>query len=149
MTTQRVWKMGTPRQWKLGTHVLRFEPPNTLWVNIQGPATFEDNVQLMDAYREQARQQPFFLVLDMEGATTTDEEGLRYVSEHLETTWFLGVIYIKARLIQKAAVKSITYLQYLSGHVPRDEVKHVYYVDTEEEARDLLSRLYAQSPPES
>jgi hypothetical protein len=140
--------MTPPRQWRLGTHVLRFEPPDTLWVSIQGPATFEDNVQLMDTYREHARQQPFFLIVDMRGSTTADEEGLRYVSEHLQPTWFRGVIYIKARLIQKAVVKGITHLQYLSGNIPQDEVAHVYYVDTEEEARGLISRLRAQAPAE-
>lgn len=129
--------MSEPCEWKMGAHQARFESPDIVWMKIQGPLSFEEIAWTVHVCREVGGQRPCILVTDLTEGTTMDPEGQRYASEHMESEWFVAIIYIGARLIHKAAAKSIHFVQHLLGK----KVTPVYFVSTEAEARHTLSQL--------
>jgi hypothetical protein len=83
------------------------------------------------------------VVADVKEMGTVEPEGLRYVSEHLAREWFSGVIYIRARLLHRALAKGIDLVQRMLGK----ESGPVYFVSTEEEARNTIAQLRRAKEP--
>jgi hypothetical protein len=132
--------MSDVREWKLDSHSLRFEPPDILFHKVWGSASLKDCREFMAIYRELGSRVPVFAVVDMSEAARIEEDARRYVSENLQTEWFAGVIYVRARLVHKAVAKGITIFLRLIGKPSVDP----HFVSTEEEARDLIARLREQ-----
>ncbi len=128
------------REWKSETYHLRFEPPDILFHKVWGSATLPECHKFLEVYRELARQAPFFVVVDMSEAGRVDEDARSYVSENLQTEWFAGVIYVRARLIHKAVATGITVFLRLIGKSTVDP----HFVSTAAEARALIARLREQ-----
>lgn len=136
--------MSEPREWKLEAHQGRFEPPDTLWLKLQGSISRETFVWTVTLCRELGSQQALFVVADVTETNGMDPEGRRYASEHMESEWIAAVIYIGARLIHKAAAKGIGFVvQHLLGR----KTTPVYFVSNEEEARDVLAQLRRSKEP--
>jgi hypothetical protein len=134
--------MAEEREWKRGAHRARLEAPDMLWMEYQGPVSYECCTWAVNLLRELAGQRPVILIVDLTGSTTVDPEGRRYASEHVDAEWFVAVIYIGARLIHRAAVKGITLVQYLRGM----QAPTVYFASNEAEVRDTIARLRATQP---
>ena len=134
--------MAEEREWKRGAQQARLEAPDMLWMEFQGPVSYECCAWAVNLLRELAGQLPVIVVADVTGSTTMDPEGRRYASEHMEPEWFVAVIYIGARLIHRAVDKGISLVQYLRGM----KAPPVYFASNEVEARDLIARLRANPP---
>lgn len=133
--------MGRPmsehREWKSGNQAARFEPPDVLWIRFRGTISFEDAKWLVSLFQELGSQQAIFVVADMTENVSSDVEGRRYASERMEPEWFAGIIYLRARLIHKAAAKGLSLVQHLRGK----PTSPVHFASTEEEARNIVVRL--------
>jgi hypothetical protein len=129
--------MAEQREWRMGVQCARFEPPDILWMKFQGSLSLEEARWLVNLCQELGSQQAFFVVVDLTENIGFDPEARRYVSEHTPSEWFAGVIYIGARLIHKAAAKGISLVQRMLGKV----TPPVYFVSTEEEARETIAQL--------
>jgi hypothetical protein len=135
--------MQEPCEWKLGGHHVRFEPPDVLWMTFRGGISYEESVWTSKLLQELGSQRPLFIAADLSESTSLDPEGRRYVSEHTIPEWFVGIIYIKARVIHKAAATGISLVQRLLGREPTP----LYFVATEEEARHTIARLKGARAP--
>jgi len=133
--------MAQQREWSIGASVLRFEPPDLLWAQFRGTFSLEETKRLVDIYRELSSR-PFYLVADLREVTAIPEEIRRYLSEHADPRWILGVIYVGARLAQKAAVKSLLVAAWLLGRADKSELSKIHFASTPAEAHELLARLH-------
>jgi hypothetical protein len=133
--------MAQQREWSIGASVLRFEPPDLLWAQFRGTFSLEETKRLVDIYRELSSR-PFYLVADLSEVTAIPEEIRRYLSEHADPRWILGVIYVGARLAQKAAVKSLLVAAWLLGRADKSELSKIHFASTPAEAHELLARLH-------
>jgi len=129
------------REWKFASNHVQLKMPDVLWHKVQGVTTLEDAVQLMEIYREVATQQPFFLVTDLSEATTLTDKARRYASEHLRPEWFVGSIYIGARLLHRAVAKGLALIHHLTGRTDATVTSVVHFVNTEAEAWALIDQL--------
>ena len=131
------------REWRIGASVLRFEPPDLLWGEFRGEFSLEETKRLVEVYRELSSR-PFYMVADLREVTAISEETRRYLSEHADPGWILGVIYVGARLVHKAAVKSLLVAAWLLGRAEKSELSKIHFASTPTEAQELLARLRAQ-----
>lgn len=138
--------MENPREWTLGAHVLRFEPPDILWAEFRGRTSLAEAVRLVELYEEVGRSRSFFLVADVTNTDTLDQETRRYISEKAEPEWVQGIIYIGARLVQKAVARGIFLVFWLTGRADKSVMSKVHFVSTRAEASALIARL---RPPQS
>ncbi|WP_309890170.1 hypothetical protein [Archangium sp.] len=136
--------MEQKREWTVGASVLRFEPPDLVWADFRGTLTVEDIARLMEIYRELHRSGPFFMVADLRALDTLTEEVRRYFSENVDSKWIHGVIYVGARLVQKAAVKGLLVASWLLGRTEKSELSKIHFASTHAQALELLDRLRAQ-----
>ncbi len=134
----------TQRQWKIGSSNFHFEPPDILWAEFQGATPLDEVVHVVELYRELSASGPFFLVADMGQGALLDPESARYLSEHARPEWTLGIIYLRARLAQKALAKGILLAAHLSGRVRQSEAGKVHFVSTKDQAYALIAQLRAQ-----
>jgi hypothetical protein len=132
------------REWRIRDNTLHFELPDILWAEFRGTTTLEDAIPLVALYRELGTSRPFFLVADMKEADTPDPEGRRYLSEQARPEWVLGIVYIGARLVQKAAAKGIFLAAQLTGNADASGLSKVHFVSTPAEAYELVARLRAR-----
>lgn len=132
------------REWTVGASVLRFEPPDLVWADFRGTLTVEDIARMMDIYRELNRSGPFFMVADLRALDTLSEEVRRYFSENVDSKWIHAVIYVGARLVQKAAVKGLLVASWLLGRTEKSELSKIHFAATHAQALELLARLRAQ-----
>jgi len=132
--------MSDVREWKWEGHHVRFEPPDMLFHSVSGHTRLTDVHMFLDIYRELGSRAPFFVVVDLAAAGKLDEDARRNVSENLQTEWFAGVIYLRARLMYRAIAKGITVFLRLIGNSSVEP----HFVSTEEEARALIDRLREQ-----
>ncbi|HLM42401.1 MAG TPA: hypothetical protein VK458_00980 [Myxococcaceae bacterium] len=121
--------------------MLRFEPPDLLWAEFRGEYSLEDAKRLVDIYRELGTSRPFFMVADLREVTTIPEEIRRYLSEHADPKWILGVIYVGARLAHRATVKGLLIAAWLIGRAEKSELSKIHFVSTHAQAQELLVRL--------
>ena len=128
------------REWRIGASVLRFEPPDLLWAEFRGAFTLEDSKRLVDVYRE-LNSRPFYMVADLREVTAIPEETRRYLSEHADPKWILGVIYVGARLAHRATVKGLLIAAWLIGRAEKSELSKIHFVSTHAQAQELLVRL--------
>jgi|GEM_PF-1174215 len=136
--------MENPREWTLGAQKLRFEPPDTFWVEFQGKVSLEEARLLVDVYRERGTSAPFFVVVDLRGVPRMDEEVQRYFSDHAEPAWLLGNVLIGARLAHKAAAKGVLLAAWLTGRAERHELSKVHFASSLAEASEIVARLRAR-----
>jgi len=136
--------MERKREWTIGASVLRFEPPDLVLADFRGTLTVEDIARMMDVYRELNRSGPFFMVADLRALDTLSEEVRRYFSENVDSKWIHAVIYVGARLVQKAAVKGLLVASWLLGRTEKSELSKIHFASTHPQALELLARLRAQ-----
>ncbi|HZH75232.1 MAG TPA: hypothetical protein VEY88_04310 [Archangium sp.] len=136
--------MEQKREWTIGASVLRFEPPDLVWADFRGTLTVEDIARMMDVYRELNRSGPFFMVADLRALGPINEEVQRYFSENVDSKWIHAVIYVGARLVQKAAVKGLLVASWLLGRMEKSELSKIHFAATHAQALELLARLRAQ-----
>jgi hypothetical protein len=135
------------REWTIGLNTLHFEPPDLLWVEFRGPTLLEDATRLVVVYGELGRSRPYFMVADMKEAGAPDAESMRYLSENARPEWVLGIVYIGARLVQKAAARGIFLAAQLTGNWEAGELAKIHFVSTPAEAYALVARLRAGHGP--
>ena len=63
-----------PREWTLGSHTLRFEPPDLFWVKFRGPMTLGDATRAVGIYQEMSEVRPFIFVAEMKEVGRLDPE---------------------------------------------------------------------------
>jgi hypothetical protein len=135
--------MEQQREWRIGTSELRFEPPDLLRAEFRGELSLEETKRLVDVYRELSAR-PFYMVADLREVTAIPEEVRSYLSEHADPRWILGVIYVGARLVHKAAVKSLLVGAWLLGRAEKSELAKIHFASTPAQAQELLARLRAR-----
>jgi hypothetical protein len=134
-----------PREWTIGTNTFRFEPPDLLWVKLQGECSREEAVQIVKLYRELAADQPYFVLSDMQASMGMDPEAKRYMSENIASGWFLGVILFNTRLLHRALAKGVVLAAALT-RAPDDPPRtRIQFVSTREKALELLAQWRAQA----
>ncbi|HLM42402.1 MAG TPA: hypothetical protein VK458_00985 [Myxococcaceae bacterium] len=134
--------MEQQREWTIGTSVLRFEPPNVLRAQFRGSFSLDETRRLMDVYREvHGSSGPFFLVADLSEVTRISEDTRHYFSENSEPSWTLGVIYVGARLVHRAAAKGLIVAAWLLGRAEKSDLARIHFVSTQAQAQELLNRL--------
>lgn len=136
--------MEQQREWTIGASVLRFEPPDIVWAEFRGTLSVEDIARLLELYRELSKPRPFFMVADLREVDTISEEVRRYFSEHVDSKWVVGVIYVGTRLVHKAAVKGMLVAAWLLGRTEKSELSKIHFASTPAQAQALLTRLRAQ-----
>lgn len=133
-----------PRAWTTGRHTLRFEPPDLLWSKFRGSCTRAEAIQMVEIYREVGSVQPFYMLADMEEAEGMESEARRYMSDHIQHEWVLGIIYFKSRLLHRAIAMGML----LAAEMTRMDKSHlrgkIHFVSTEAKAQELLAQLRAQ-----
>lgn len=132
-----------PREWIIGTHHLRFEPPDLLWATFRGSCSHAQAVDIVNVYRQLGGTQPFFVLSDMEHAEGMDSESRRHMSENLREEWMRGVIFFKARLLHRALAQGLI-LAAAMLRVETPAAPDVHFVSTREDAVALLERLRAE-----
>jgi hypothetical protein len=132
--------MTAPREWTIDTHLIRFEHPDNLYVRIDGDVSTEAVRQLADICRDIAARQPFYLVADLTHVGTVSSEARQHASKHIRPDWYLGVAYIGANLITKAAAKGLAVALYITGKTSFD----IAFVANETEARAALEKQRAK-----
>lgn len=133
--------MEKQREWRIGAHVLRFEPPDILWGEFRGEISLAEMALMVNVYEELGRARPFFLVGDIAESALISAENRVYLSEHAESDWVLGFIYIGARLAHKAVAKGILLAAQMTGRADEGDEKKVHFVATKAQARELLIQL--------
>ncbi|WP_309897247.1 hypothetical protein [Archangium sp.] len=121
--------------------MLRFEPPDLLWAEFRGVLSLEETKRLVDVYRELGTSRPFYMVADLREVTAIPEELRRYLSEHADTKWLQGVIYVGARLAHRAVAKGLLIAAWLIGRAEKSELSKAHFVSTHAQAQELLARL--------
>jgi hypothetical protein len=132
------------REWEIERNTLRFEPPDVLWIEFRGVTTLNGARRIVDLYRELGESRPFFMVADMEEAELLDPETGRYISEHVQSEWVQGIVYIGARLVHKALARGIVLAAQMSQKADENALAKIHFVSTKEQADDLLVQLRAR-----
>ncbi len=135
----------SPREWTIGANIFRFEPPDLLWVKIQGECSREEAVQIVNLYRELAEHQPYFVLSDMQASMGMDEEAKRYMSENIRSGWFLGMILYNTRLLHRAIAKGLVLAAALTRSPDDPPRTKVQFASTREMALELLEQWRAQA----
>jgi hypothetical protein len=130
----------TPRDWHVGQHHIRFEPPDILWVNLQGNVTLEEVKKIVELSREQGEQRPFYIAADLSKVETVDGAARQHASKEIRPEWFAGVVYIGASFVTKAAAKGLALVLYFTGKMEAP----IDFVHTESEGRDHINKLRAK-----
>ena len=129
-----------PREWKIGTHDIRFEPPDTLSVKIVGDVRVDEASRIIDLCAELGAKAPFYLIADLSGIGSIPSEARGVASKQIRPEWYKGVVYVGASFVAKAAVKSLSVVFYLAGKYTAD----VEFVATAEEAPAALAKQKAK-----
>ncbi|HSP81541.1 MAG TPA: STAS/SEC14 domain-containing protein [Myxococcaceae bacterium] len=127
--------MTARREWTFGNNRVDFEPPDLVVARFNGAMNLEEAERTIEIYRELGTRGPFFLISDVSDASM-DKEAREYLTQNVRTEWLLGVVYVGAGLVQKAATKAMTFAVYLTGGANMDFL----FASTEEEARALYER---------
>lgn len=138
-----------PREWTLGTHILRFEPPDLLWVTFRGPIRMPDARFAHSVHLELADARPLIFVGDMKEVGSLDPEAGRYLSENIPSDWVVANIYVGARLIHRAIAKGLALASLLVEHRDKRAVEKIHHVATPAEALALVARLRAEARQEA
>lgn len=128
-----------PREWLLGSHTIRFEPPDIFWVRFQGPLLLEHATRAVSIYREVGHVRPFIFVAEVEEMGRMDPEAGRYLSEHLPSAWTLCSVYIGARLLHRALARGVALASLLTSHRDDRAVEKIHYVSTREQAYAVIA----------
>jgi hypothetical protein len=127
--------MTTQRDWSFGQHTARFEPPDLVLAKFKGPTNLNDAKRAIEIYKEVAAKGQFFLIVDV-SESEIDKAAREHLTQNVRTEWLLGVVYVGAGFVQKAATKAITLAFYASGKTTVDFL----FANSEEEARALYKR---------
>ncbi|MCP3103983.1 STAS/SEC14 domain-containing protein [Myxococcus sp. K15C18031901] len=118
------------QEWKIGSHHIRFEPPDVAVAVFTGPLTLEDMKRTVEIYGQMAKNGPYYLIADI-GGSQLHAEARRYLSDNTRADWFHGCVYVGADLVQQTFGKVISLGLFLSG---KTEFK-TEFVKTLEDAR--------------
>lgn len=127
--------MSAQREWTFGMNRVCFEPPDLVVAKFTGTTHLEEAQRTIDIYREVGSHQPFFLIADI-SESLIDTPARDYLIQHGRPEWLLGVAYVGAGLVQRAATKAMAIALYVSGRSPLD----CFFANTEAEARVLYER---------
>lgn len=127
--------MTAQREWTFGTNRVCFEPPDLVVASFVGHTGLEEARRLIHIYKELGTQRPFFLIVDV-AESTIDKAARDYLTQNLRLEWLLGVVYVGAGLVQKAATKAMALAVYFTGKSNLDFL----FAQTEAEARALYER---------
>jgi hypothetical protein len=127
--------MTTHREWTFGEHTARFEPPDLVVAKFKGATNLQDAKRATEIYREVAAKGQFFLIVDV-SESEIDKQAREHLTQNVRTEWLLGVVYVGAGFVQKAATKAIALAFYASGKTTVDFL----FANTPEEARALYAR---------
>lgn len=139
--------MPGPQEWRIGAHVLSFEPPDVLWIFYGGPLSLQEAVQVVGIHAQLGASQSFFVVSDMKDLGMPEPEVGRYISEHIDSSVLRATIHFGARLAQKALARGIVLASQMSERGGLDDLSRVHFVDTKDDALELLVRLRANGVP--
>jgi hypothetical protein len=139
------------RDWTIGTNTFRFEPPDVLWVKIEGNCSLEEAVLISRLYRELAAVRPFYALNDMQTSTGMDAEARHYMSENVRFEWFRAMIFFNTRLMHRALAQGLVLATTMTREEEEDETPpmDVHFVPTREDALALLARLRAREDDHS
>lgn len=129
MTTDR-------REWSIGAHHVCFEQPDTLFITTRGDISLAEVKQLVTICEELIAKGPFYLITDLSKIGTIPSEARSYASKHIRQEWYLGVAYIGASFVAKAAAKGLALMMYFASKPTFD----VEFVADETEARASIAR---------
>jgi hypothetical protein len=127
--------MMVQREWMFGTNRVRFEPPNLVVAKFVGTTALEDARRTIQVYKEVGSEQPFFLIADI-SESSIDKPARDYLTQNVRPEWLLGVVYVGAGLVQKAATKAMAIAIYVTG---KSNLEFLF-ADTEAQARALYER---------
>jgi hypothetical protein len=133
--------MTAHREWMFGTNRVRFEPPDLVVAKYSGLTGLEEARRTTAIYRELGSQRPFFLIVDV-AESELDKKAREHFIQNLRTEWLLGVVYVGAGFVQKAATKAMAIAIYVAGKSHLDFL----FANTEAEARALYERKRKERP---
>jgi hypothetical protein len=128
--------MSLIKEWTFGAHRARWEAPDLLRLDWQGPTRVEDVDRVLAILAEVAAERPIFVISDV-SKSTIDKAAREHMSQSLRAEWFHGLIYVGADALQRAITKAIVIALYLTGKWRVD----VEFAATEEEALQIVSRV--------
>ncbi|EPX64498.1 hypothetical protein D187_004587 [Cystobacter fuscus DSM 2262] len=99
----------------------------------------------MNLYRELAKEQPYFVLSDMQASMGMDAEAKRYMSENIRSEWFLGMILFNTRLLHRAIAKGVVFAAALTRSPDDPPRTKIQFVATREKALELLEQWRAQA----
>ncbi|MGZ3460094.1 MAG: hypothetical protein ACXU86_16505 [Archangium sp.] len=132
--------MTANREWSLGSHYIRFEQPDTLFLKLQGDVGLQDVEQITRICQELAQRGGIYLIADLAQVGNISADARRHGSKHTRPEWYLGVAYIGANFVAKAAAKGLMLMLYFSGKPAFD----LEFVHDESEARAAIARQRAK-----
>jgi hypothetical protein len=136
------------REWRIGTHTLRFEPPDLLRIDFHGALTLEDAPRVVEIYRELGASVRLYVLGSMSEAEPLEPEVRHYLSEHMRPEWFRATVYFGARLVHKALIKGVVLAAHLGESMEKAATERslatIHYASTQEEAEQLLLQLRAR-----
>ncbi|OJH41223.1 hypothetical protein [Cystobacter ferrugineus] len=136
------------REWRIGTHTLRFEPPDLLRIDFRGVLTLEDAPHMVEVYRELGTSVRLYALGSMSEAEPLEPEVRHYLSEHMRPEWFHATVYFGARLVHKALIKGVVLAAHLDDVMEKAATERslqtIHFVSTREEAEQLILQLRAQ-----
>ncbi len=127
--------MTAQREWTFGNNQVDFEPPDLVVARFNGAMNLEEAERTIEIYRDLGTREPFFLISNVSDSSM-EKEAREYLTQNMRTEWLLGVVYVGAGLVQKAATKAMTFAVSLTGGTNMDFL----FAGTEEEARALYER---------
>ena len=133
--------MTTQREWTFGEHRARFEPPDLVGARFKGATNLQDAKKAIEIYKEVASKGQFFLIVDV-SESEIDKPAREHLTQNVRIEWLLGVVYVGAGFVQKAATKAIALAFYAAGKTTVDFL----FANTEEEARALYARNKKKAP---
>ncbi|MET0401193.1 MAG: hypothetical protein ABW123_02270 [Cystobacter sp.] len=133
-----------PREWTIGEHTFRLEPPDLLWVTIQGGCTLEEAVRIVRLYRELGEVSPVFVLSDMRASMGMDAESRRYMSDHVQHHWFRAMILYNTRLLHRAIARGLIIAASMTRAMEGPPRMKMHFVSTRDDALELLAGLRAQ-----
>jgi len=127
------------REWQVGPHQARFEEPDVLVVQMNGPTELEHARGLVEIYREVGTRQPMFSILNVKGSPV-DAAARKYFTQQLRSEWYHAIIFVGAGMVERAMGKAMTVALYFAGKWTAE----MLYADTEEQARELIAQVRAK-----
>ncbi len=129
--------MTTPQSWNLGNMKLRHEPPDVLWMEMEGTVDGSSTGKVAGIFRQICEKQPVYLICDFTKLVAMTPEVRAEVGKNIKAEWIQGCAYINASLVTMMAVKAMNALMFLVGKTTFKGL----FVKSEPEARAAIAKL--------